>query len=161
VGDAEPRKNLETLLTAYRQYRNASDQSLGLVLAGTAAADGAGITVESMPDAERLSELFAGAAALVHPSLYEGFGLTVLESMHAGTPVIAARSPGLVETCGDAARFADPRSPDDFADAMSILARDDAVRATLRGRGIARAGEFSWARCALRHADAYSLALDG
>ncbi|HEY2768926.1 MAG TPA: glycosyltransferase family 1 protein [Solirubrobacteraceae bacterium] len=161
LGDAEPRKNLGTLLTAYQQYRAASDQPLELVLAGSARAHGPGIRIESAPDAGRLSRLFAEAAALVHPSLYEGFGLTVLESMDSGTPVIAARSPGLVETCGNAAQFADPRSPDAFADAMSDVARDPALRIRLRERGIARAGEFSWSRCAHRHADAYSLALDG
>jgi glycosyltransferase involved in cell wall biosynthesis len=160
VGDAEPRKNLETLLAAYRLYRSAAERPLDLVLAGSAFAHGPGIKIESAPDADRLSELFAEAAALVHPSLYEGFGLTVLESMNIGTPVIAARSPGVLETCGDAAQFADPHDPQTFADAMSILARDAALRASLCDRGIARAGEFSWTRCALRHADAYSLALD-
>jgi glycosyltransferase involved in cell wall biosynthesis len=161
VGDGEPRKNLPTLLEAYRLYRQQADDALGLVVAGSATARGPGITTEPGPGSDRLSELFAGAAALVHPSLYEGFGLTVLEAMSAGTPVIAARSPGVVETCGDAAQYAAAKDPQAFADAMSAVAQDAALRSSLRDRGIARAAEFSWLRCALRHADAYSLALDG
>ena len=70
------------------------------------------------PDPIELAELYADAVALVHPSLYEGFGLTPLEAMGLGAPVIAAHAPGTVETCGDAARYADPHDPEAFAAAM-------------------------------------------
>jgi glycosyltransferase involved in cell wall biosynthesis len=151
VGDAEPRKNLGVLLAAYAAYRERAERPLQLVLAGAAEAHGPGIRIERAPDGERLAELYGEAAALVHPSLYEGFGLTPLEAMSVGTPVVAARSPGIIEVCGGAVRYADPHDPCSFTAAM----------VEVRERGIERARRFSWARCARRHADAYSLALDG
>jgi glycosyltransferase involved in cell wall biosynthesis len=159
VGDAEPRKNLATLLAAYALYRRRTDAPLELVLAGTAAASEPGIRLEPSPTSDRLAELYAEAAALVHPSLYEGFGFTPLEAMTAGTPVIAARSPGTVEVCGDAARYVDPSDPAAFAAAMAELAATPAVRRELRERGRRRAAEFTWAASARAHVAAYSLAL--
>ena len=157
VGDDEPRKNLVVLLDAYGRYRSASSEPLELVLAGSASADAEGIRVERHPDGERLAELLAGAVALVHPSLYEGFGLTVLEAMRAGVPVIATTS--VRELCGDAARYAGPHDPDTFAEAMTELAARPALRAELWQRGRRRAGMFSWDACARAHLAAYSLAL--
>jgi len=159
VGDDEPRKNLQALLAAYRNYRRFSPEPLGLVLAGSARASGPGVRIEDRPDARRLAELYAGAAALVHPSLYEGFGLTPLEAMRLGVPVIAARSPGVIEVCADAAVYANPADASAFAAAMREIAEDGAVRERLRERGRSRAREFSWRRCAEAHRGAYSLAL--
>jgi glycosyltransferase involved in cell wall biosynthesis len=146
VGDAEPRKDLGTLLAAHERYRAEVADALPLVLAG-AAGETAG--------PERLAELYAGAAALVHPSLYEGFGMTLLEAMAAGVPVIAARTPGAVEVCGDAARWCEPRSVDQFAEAMATIGGG----AELAERGRARVAGFSWAASARAHRAAYSLAL--
>lgn len=157
VGDDEPRKNLGALLDAYLRYRDTTPDPLELVLAGSADADAPGVRVEHHPDAKRLAELLAGAAALVHPSLYEGFGLTVLEAMRAGVPVIASRS--VEELCGDAARYADPKHPDAFAEAMSEVAAGPSLRAALWQRGRRRAGMFSWDASARAHRAAYSLAL--
>jgi glycosyltransferase involved in cell wall biosynthesis len=159
VGDAEPRKNLGVLLDAYAAYRERAERPLDLVLAGSAERRAPGIRLERSPTRERLAALYAEAAALVHPSLYEGFGLTPLEGMSTGTPVIAARSPGIVEVCAGAVRYAEPRDPESFATAMLAVGADAQLRADLRARGLARAAEFTWARCARRHADAYSLAL--
>jgi glycosyltransferase involved in cell wall biosynthesis len=111
VGDDEPRKNLGVLLAAYRIYRDQVERPLDLILAGSAYAEMPGVRVERRPGARRLGELYLGAAALVHPSLYEGFGLTPVEAMGLGTPVLAARSPGILEICADAVRYADPRDP--------------------------------------------------
>lgn len=158
VGDDEPRKNLSVLLAAYEEYRGLDADPAPLVLAGSATATGAGVAGVRNPSPERLAELYAGALALVHPSLYEGFGLTALEAMSAGAPVIAADPPGLRETCGDGALYVDPTSPSSFAAAMTQLARDEAARDELAERGRRRAAEFSWARSARAHADAYSLA---
>lgn len=159
VGDAEPRKNLDRLLAAYARYRERAAGPLGLVLAGSASAVGAGVRVEPGPSPERLAELYAGSAAVVQPSLYEGFGLTVLEAMSAGIPVLAARSPGLLEVGAEAVLWADPRDVDSLAQGLERLAGEPALRAELAHRGQARAAEFSWAACARAHLSAYSLAL--
>lgn len=159
VGDAEPRKNLPVLIEAYRIYRASTPAPLELVLAGSAPGSGPGIRRVEKPTPATLTELYLDAAALVHPSLYEGFGLTPVEAMSLGTPVICARAPGLVETCGDAVRYADPHDPQAFAEGMRELAHDHAVRDALAQRGRRRACAFSWARCAIAHRDAYSLAV--
>jgi glycosyltransferase involved in cell wall biosynthesis len=150
VGDSEPRKNLATLLAAHERYRATAPDPVPLVLAGGA---------HDPVDAARLAGLYAGALALVHPALHEGFGLTALEAMHAGVPVLAARSPGITETCGDAAAYFDPRDPADLARALAALAEDPGRRADLAARGARRAAEFSWERSARAHLEAYTFAL--
>jgi glycosyltransferase involved in cell wall biosynthesis len=152
VGDDEPRKNLNVLREAHRRYaQRAGANALPLVLAG----------IEELPDAERLAQLYSQAAALVHPSLHEGFGLTPLEAMTTGTPVIAARSPGVTEVCGEAVLYADPRDPEDLAQQLARVAGDERLRADLGERGRRRAAEFSWARSARAHVEAYTLAALG
>jgi glycosyltransferase involved in cell wall biosynthesis len=159
VGDDEPRKNLAALLAAYGRYRELSIAPLELVLAGSATAADVGVQIEHRPSAERLGELYGGAAALVHCSVHEGFGMTLTEAMAAGAPVLAARAPGVVEVCGDAARYADPSDPDSFAAAMAEIAADEALGRELAERGRRRAEGFSWADSARIHLAAYSLAL--
>lgn len=159
VGDAEPRKNLGTMLEGYRRYRDAVDRPLPLILAGSVQVSGPSIRCEPSPTPQRLSDLYAGAAALVHPSLYEGFGLTVLEAMAAGTPVIAARSPGLIEICDGAAQLVDAHDPEAFSDAMHLAGGNPGWREEMVPRGRARSALFSWQECAHDHLRAYSLAL--
>ncbi len=157
VGDAEPRKNLPRLLDAYARYRaTAGLEPLGLVLAGSARATAPGVRCEPDPD---LPALHARAAALVAPSLHEGFGLTALEAMHAGTPVLAARVAALTEVCADAARYVDPRDPGSIAAGLTELATVAPLREALRRRGLERAAAFSWGRAARAHVAAYTLAL--
>lgn len=157
VGDDEPRKNLSALLRAYGLYREEAERPLELVLAGSASAGGAGVRLERHPSPQRLAVLYEGAAALVHPSLYEGFGLTILEAMRAGTPVLAGRSPGTVEVGADAVRYADPRDSRSFATSMAQLAESRALRAKLAEVGRRRAAQFSWEKSARAHLGAYSL----
>jgi glycosyltransferase involved in cell wall biosynthesis len=180
IGDDEPRKNLGLLLEAHRLLRAAHRRDPAahpqapppLVLAGTAnplaaaAADSPGghagaIRLVDRPEPEVLAALLADAVALVLPSLFEGFGLTALEAMAAGVPVVAARSPGVTETCGDAALYADPHDAEDLARALDRVARDPALRRDLSERGRRHAAEFSWARAARAHVRAYNLAVDG
>jgi glycosyltransferase involved in cell wall biosynthesis len=119
------------------------------------------VRVEGRPGPDRLAALYAGAAALVHPAVHEGFGLTLLEAMRAGTPVLAGRADGVVEVCADAARYFDPRDPRALARALTELANDTAARADLARRGRERARAFSWQRSARAHVEAYTLALTG
>jgi glycosyltransferase involved in cell wall biosynthesis len=158
VGDDEPRKNLALLLQAHARYRGqAGEDALDLVLAGRARAAQDGVRCEPAPD---LPRLLAGAAALVHPALYEGFGLTALEAMQAGVPVIAARSPGLAETCADAVLYVDPYDAGGLAHALERVTADPALRSALAARGRDRAAEFSWRTSARAHIEAYTLAQD-
>jgi alpha-1,3-rhamnosyl/mannosyltransferase len=113
--------------------------------------------VRCEPDPD-LADLLACAAALVIPSLHEGFGLPALEAMHAGAPVLAARTAGLAEVCGDAARYVDPRDVESIASGLAELAGVPPLREALRRRGLARAATFSWDRAAVAHVAAYSLA---
>jgi glycosyltransferase involved in cell wall biosynthesis len=113
--------------------------------------------VRCAPDPD-LAALLGGAAALVHPALHEGFGLTALEAMHAGVPVIAARSPGLAETCAEAPLYVDPYDADGLAHALARVAADPALRAGLAAAGRERAAAFSWRTCARAHIEAYTLA---
>ena len=140
VGDEEPRKNLARLREAVK------DAPLPLV-------EARGVS------AEELADLHRHAAALVIPSLHEGFGLHALEAMAAGTPVLAARTAGLAEVCGDAARYCDPRDTASIAAALTELATVPPLREELRRRGIRRAADFSWRRSAELHLRAYNLAL--
>lgn len=165
VGDDQPRKDLPTLLEAHRRYAAPTHDRppLPLVLAGTigpggSAALGAAVEVIQSPSAGRLAELHAAAAALVHPSRHEGFGLTLVEAMTAGTPVIAADTPAAREVCGDAAILVPAGDVDGLAAELSALAAQPGLRHDLTRRGHARAAAFSWRTSALAHLQAYSLA---
>ncbi|HXB63787.1 MAG TPA: glycosyltransferase family 1 protein [Solirubrobacteraceae bacterium] len=109
---------------------------------------------------EEMEGLWALADAFVYPSLYEGFGLPVLEAMARGVPVACADTSSLPEVAGDAALLFDPRSEAAIAQAVERLLGDPALAASLRERGLARAGEFSWERTARLTLDCYSRALE-
>src|SRR5665811_2077600 len=139
VGTLEPRKNLDMLLEAWREMRR--HHAVDLVLAGRRRADAPEIPPEpglrlagEVADSE-LPALYSGALAFVYPSLYEGFGLPVLEAMQCGAPVIASRA--VEEAAGDAAIYAD--TPRELAGALAEMAS----RPELAG-----AREFSWERTA-------------
>lgn len=171
VGDAEPRKNVDGLLTAHAEYRRRGG-SAPLVLAGVAqaampeclagaaqAATAADDPIRRIhaPDARALADLHAHSIALVHASRDEGFGLTVLEAMAAGTPVIAVRNAAIEELVGDAGILVDEH---DLAAAMEQLDGDPELQRQLSDAGRARAAAFSWQRSARAHIAAYTLARD-
>ncbi len=105
-----------------------------------------------VPDAD-LPALMAGAFAFLFPSLYEGFGMPVLEAMACGAPVITSDSSSLPEVAGDAALLVDPLDPAAIAAAIQRLSDDPALRADLQRRGLARARQFTWDACARQTLD--------
>ena len=160
VGDLREKKNWGRLVTAWRALR-AEGLPHRLVIAGGDAGEGAALREAAGPDPlelpgyvddARLDALMRGADVLVHPSLYEGFGLVVAEAMARGIPVAAARGTALPEAGGDAALYFDPLDPDAIAAAVSdaIRRRDE-----LSKRGLARAAELSWERSAALTVEAY------
>jgi glycosyltransferase involved in cell wall biosynthesis len=97
---------------------------------------------------EDLPALMSGARMLAMPSLYEGFGLPVVEAMACGTPVVCSNASSLPEVAGDVALLVDPLNVEAWAEAMGRLLEDQALRAELIARGLQRARHFSWGRCA-------------
>jgi len=160
VGTLEPRKNLSGLLDAFAAAcRRGLPHSLVIAGAGgwgrasiPAIAERLGIgdrvQVAGFIEDRDLPGLYAGADFFVYPSLYEGFGLPVLEAMACGTPVITSNISSLPEVAGDAALLVDPHSSEELSSAMLRLAGDAGLRQELRSRGWERAAQFSWERTA-------------
>ncbi len=153
VGDLRPKKNILRLVHAFRALRREGLEHR-LILAGVdsgegetvrAAAEGEPVRLTGYISDARLDALMRGADALVHPSLYEGFGLVIVEAMTRGVPVVAARATALPETGGDAAEYFDPLDVGDMAAAIRRVVGDRARHAELSRMGIARAGRLSWA----------------
>jgi glycosyltransferase involved in cell wall biosynthesis len=164
VGDLRRKKNLEALVRAFVAVRTRAGVEHRLLLAGLdagsgqqlrAVAAGAPVALLGYVGDEQLDALIRGADLLVHPSLYEGFGLVVLEAMARGTPVLAARATALPETGGDAAAYFEPAEPAALADALERLLTDRSLRDALAQRGLARAASFSWREAARATAEVY------
>jgi glycosyltransferase involved in cell wall biosynthesis len=95
-----------------------------------------------------LRALYHGAAALVYPSRYEGFGLPLVEAMASGTPVLASRAASIPEVVGESGMLLDPDDPGRWADVIVNVMSDGKLRARLRADGLARAAMFTWERTA-------------
>ena len=162
VGTITARKNLDGLLDAFG--RLGPDGPLLAVAGEVDPVAGDGRRLASAGDRVRrlgrvgeaeLAGLYEGAIALVYPSLYEGFGLPVLEAMAAGCPVIASRAGALPEVVGDAGILVEPGDPEALSREMSRVAGDAELRAELARKGRARAAEFTWRRTAERTLEVY------
>jgi glycosyltransferase involved in cell wall biosynthesis len=140
----EPRKNLETLLKAFALVR-ARRPELQLAIAGTGSeAETNGVRLLGYVADEDLPPLYRGAEAFVFPSLFEGFGIPVVEAMACGTPAVVSSHPSLDEASGDAAIRADPKSPEEIATGIERAITEGPA---LAPRGIEHAKLFTWRAC--------------
>ena len=161
VGTLEPRKNIARMIQAWREARKTAN--VNLVIAGRARADfppiapEPGLDVRGAVDEDELPALYCGARAVLYPSLYEGFGLPVLEAMQCGAVVITSKDPAIGEVAGDAAVVVEATDLREIAAAMRA-----ALEGTfdhLRARAIQRATHFSWTRTAERTREVYDAAI--
>jgi glycosyltransferase involved in cell wall biosynthesis len=159
VGTREPRKNIARLVDAWREVRRSVP--VDLVMAGRARADFDAMPAEpglrvlgEVPDAE-LPGLYGGALACVYPSLYEGFGLPVLEAMQCGALVITSRDPAIVEVSAEAALHVDAENTTGLMEAMREAATNPDGFDGVRQRALARAAQFSWKNTARRTREVY------
>lgn len=161
VGNLEPRKNIERLILAYAKLKKESDIPYQLVLAGQKGWLYNQIfeTVSSknlqddviftgyIGEVEKAA-LYRNAALFVYPSLYEGFGIPILEAMSVGTPVVCSSTSSMPEVAGDAAILVNPLDTDSIANGIYHLITDQALRQSKIGLGKARAAKFSWDKSA-------------
>ena len=170
LGTLEPRKNLAHLIRCFfRLIEQEGIEDLNLVLVGPTGwkTEETISAIEGRPDLagrivrtgfvkdQDLAAIYSGASVYVFPSLYEGFGLPILEAMRCGTPVITSSGGALGEVAGDAAMVVPPLDADALSDAMFSLLRDEARRMELGRRGKARAAGYSWERTADLTVQAY------
>jgi glycosyltransferase involved in cell wall biosynthesis len=159
IGNDKPHKNVETLVAAFALVRNELTDAT-LTLAGSAFERFAridGVDARGFVSDDELARLYRTSLALVMPSHEEGFGLPAAEAMAHGCAVITSNAAALVEITGDAALHVDAREARSLADGMLRIARDASLREQLAARGIVRARDFSWLRCAERTADAWNI----
>ncbi len=160
VGSLEPGKNRAALIKAFAGLRKRGlEQKLvvagqrawkyeaDLALAGDLGIEGDVLFTGYVPP-EEMPALYNAAELFVFPSLYEGFGLPVIEAMACGVPVVASNLSAIPEVAGEAALLVDPRDVEQLCDAMERLLRDKRLQAALRRRGLKRAQGFSWERTA-------------
>lgn len=167
IGTLQPRKNIVRLIDAFAQVVQQEpastpvDNALHLVLAGkrgwlsdpierraTEQHIAGRVHMVGYVNDGDLPALLSGALVFAFPSLAEGFGMPVLEAMACGTPVLTSTTTSLPEVAGDAALLVNPHDTGAIAEGLARLATDATLRETLREGGLARAGQFTWERCA-------------
>jgi len=174
VGLTRPRKNVDRLVRAFAKVLPSLKTGAKLVLAGKI--DTRFLDVRRLAERLNISDsvvqlgfvsedqllaLYKTACCFVFPSLYEGFGLPVLEAMAAGTPVITSKGSSLPEVAGDAALLVNPYNVDEIAEAMYKLFTDASLREELRRKGRERAKQFTWRECAQETLKVYEEVLHG
>lgn len=164
LGSWKPNKCVPGLVAAYSKYRadKTSSEGPGLLLIGGKGAEDVSavkhairlspfkqsVTVLDEADEEVVGACLTGALALIHPARFEGFGLTVLEAMKLGVPVISSDGGALPEVCGDAAAMFRSEDWNGLALLMKRAEVDEKWRDDLKARGLRRASLFSWEKCA-------------
>lgn len=171
VGNVKPHKNLRALIKAFGLVKDSINHDLVIVgkkdgfitgdndalLGGQAMGERVVFTGEISD--QLLEQYFTHATGLVFPSLYEGFGLPLVEAMACGCPVIASRAASMPEVCGDAAVYCDPCSAPDIADKILMLTRSDLLPRALSIKGRERARLFRWEKCVSHTAEVLRRAL--
>ncbi|CAI2415505.1 Glycogen synthase [Serratia ficaria] len=168
TGSIEPRKNIETLLDAYERLPSALRLAVPLVISGFKGwssgslhqrferAENAGwLRYLGYTKSVELPYLFAGARSFLFPSLYEGFGLPVLEAMASGVPVVCSNSASLPEVVGDCALMCAAKDVETLTELIKKSIEDEIWREEARIKGLDRAKHFSWQRCAQETIHAY------
>lgn len=163
VGTNDPRKNMHVIPKALA----ASGLDVPLVTVGWSGwsqerMEGAAPIELGYQGDEVLAALYSRATALVYPSVYEGFGLPVLEAMACGCPVVTSAMSSLPEVGGDAALYLEnPSNPKEMAEVLRRVAGDEALRGGMRERGLVQAGRFSWGETAKKTYETFAKALAG
>jgi len=168
VGLYKPHKNLDVLFEAFRSLRESGKIPLSLVVAGTQKKERPALNsrlaqleirdqvrVLDWFPADQMPLLYAGASALVHPALLEGFGLPVVEAQAVGTPVVASRASAVLETAGEGALFFDPADAEDLARQIVAVIGDNALRDRLIAAGRRNVERFSWRESARKVLEVY------
>lgn len=168
VGNLQPRKNLARLVESFVRLKQESPIPHQLVLAGKAqwkqsdlyeAIRRSGVEKDVLATGyitdDALVSLYNAADVFVYPSLYEGFGLPVLEAMACGVPVVASQTTSIPEVAGDAALLVDPLDTRELAKAIGRVLLDRPLHETLRAKGLKQAATFSWAKTARETWDWY------
>ena len=174
LGGEKPHKNVQNVVRAFGEARRKHGLPHSLVLAGplphnparldalVAALELTGsVARPGIVEEEDLPGLYAGASAFLYPTLYEGFGLPVVEAMACGTPVLTSSTSALQEIAGGYAYLVDPMDVDAIATGIALLATDEKVRSDFIELGKKRALDFSWDKAAERTLEVYAAALRG
>ncbi|NFI51518.1 glycosyltransferase family 4 protein [Clostridium botulinum] len=157
LGTLEPRKNIETILRAYNLFKKSNKDNIKLVLAGKKGwlydsifnlvkefgIEDKVIFTDYVDDKDK-SALYQGAEMFLFPSLYEGFGIPVIEAMASRTPVITSNSSSLPEVAGEAAIITDPLDYIKISKSIELILNDNELREKMVNEGIKQANKFSW-----------------
>lgn len=168
LGTLEPRKNLSNLIKAFHYLKKMKKIPHKLLLIGN---EGwfyepiykqildldlsKDIIKTGFADDEEVPYLLNGADVFVYPSFYEGFGMPTLEAMACGTPVVTSNSSALPEICADAAKYCNPQDPKDIAQKILEFISSEDKRKEYSKKGLKRASEFSWNKCAKKTLSVY------
>ena len=150
VGTLEPRKNLKRVIEAFKIVQSAKCKAQSLVIAGKFGWGNQQSAIKFLGyvPQEDLPALYSGAQVFVYPSLYEGFGLPILEAMACGCPVVTSNVSSMPEIAGEAAVLVNPEKVEDIARGIKEVIGDKEIRDKLVKKGIERAKQFSWEKTA-------------